>query len=207
VPTGWNLDSVICTGGDNTAIENGVTIHLDPGEDITCTFNNTFVAGPTGEATDSVGVGQDTYTTGEVVYGTGSGFTPNTDVDVYIVGDRAWNDGDAIPTDVSSDGMNPAVPTDAAGDLGPTNVWPPPLTPGEYDMVFDANRNGTYDELFDVVDDPNHPGFVVQAPPEPVGGIIVPVNKLELLASWLGLAALAALAALTVALVRRRGRA
>ena len=35
----------------------------------------------------------------------------------------------------------------------------------------------------------------------PVGGIAVPVNKLGLLAPWLGLAGLAAL---TVALVRRR---
>ncbi len=37
--------------------------------------------------------------------------------------------------------------------------------------------------------------------PVPVGGVIVPVSKLELLAPWMGLAALAAL---TVALVRRR---
>ena len=41
-------------------------------------------------------------------------------------------------------------------------------------------------------------------PPRPVGGVIVPVNRLELLAPWLGLAALASLAALTVALVKRR---
>ena len=38
----------------------------------------------------------------------------------------------------------------------------------------------------------------------PVGGIIVPVNKLELLAPWMGLVALASLTALTVVLVRRR---
>jgi len=41
-------------------------------------------------------------------------------------------------------------------------------------------------------------------PPEPIGGIVVPVNRLGLLAPWLGLAALASLAALAVALVRRR---
>ena len=41
------------------------------------------------------------------------------------------------------------------------------------------------------------------SPPIPVGGIIVPVSRLELLAPWVGLAALAALAALTVALIRR----
>jgi len=38
----------------------------------------------------------------------------------------------------------------------------------------------------------------------PVGGIAVPVNKLGLLAPWIGLAALASLAVLGVVLVRRR---
>jgi len=38
----------------------------------------------------------------------------------------------------------------------------------------------------------------------PVGGIVVPVNKLGLAAPWMGLAALAGLAALGVVLVRRR---
>jgi hypothetical protein len=38
----------------------------------------------------------------------------------------------------------------------------------------------------------------------PVGGIAAPVNKVELAAPWMGLAVLASLAALTVALVRRR---
>jgi hypothetical protein len=40
--------------------------------------------------------------------------------------------------------------------------------------------------------------------PVPVGGVIVPVSKVDLLGPWLGLAALAALAALTVVVVRRR---
>ena len=39
--------------------------------------------------------------------------------------------------------------------------------------------------------------------PTPVGGVIVPVNRLELLSPWLELAALAFLISLTVALVRR----
>jgi len=42
------------------------------------------------------------------------------------------------------------------------------------------------------------------APPVPVGGIAVPVDRLGLLAPWLGLTALVSLAALTVAVVRRR---
>ena len=37
-----------------------------------------------------------------------------------------------------------------------------------------------------------------------VGGVIIPVSKVELLTPWLGLVALAGLAALMVALVRRR---
>ena len=40
--------------------------------------------------------------------------------------------------------------------------------------------------------------------PEPVGGIVVPVDRLGLVAPWLGLVALAGLAALGVVLVRRR---
>ncbi len=52
-----------------------------------------------------------------------------------------------------------------------------------------------------VIVDPGGPG---QPPPVPVGGIVVPVNKVGLVSPWLGLAALASLAALTVALVRRR---
>ena len=39
VPTDWELDSVECTG-DSTSIANGVTIHLDAGEHVTCTFTN-----------------------------------------------------------------------------------------------------------------------------------------------------------------------
>jgi hypothetical protein len=179
------------------------TFQLDPGETVKCTFTNTLLTSPTGDSSDSDGVGEDTYTTREAVYATGSDFVPNTYVDVYIVGDLAWSDGMAIPPDVSHDGMD-TVLTDALGNLGPTLVWPPPLTVGEYDMVFDANRNGVYDEVLDVVDHPAHPGFVVQEP-VPIGGIIVPVNRLEFLAPWLGLVAVALLATFIVTLRRSLG--
>jgi hypothetical protein len=56
------------------------------------------------------------------------------------------------------------------------------------------------DPTYNVVTDYRPP----QPPPVPVGGAIVSVNKLGLFAPWLGLAALASLSALTVALVRRR---
>jgi hypothetical protein len=59
VPAGWDLDSVVCTGGDSTAIEDGVTIHLDPDEEITCTFTNTKQFTLT---VDKAGIGTGTVT-------------------------------------------------------------------------------------------------------------------------------------------------
>jgi hypothetical protein len=114
-------------------------------------------------------------------------------VDVYIVGDDTWTDGMTIPSDLSDDGMN-NVQTDGTGDLGPVAVWQPPLTVGEYDMVFDANQNGVYDAGIDVVNDPNHPGFTVVAPPSDdgpaVGGIAEPIDKVQLLVPWIALCGL-----------------
>jgi hypothetical protein len=40
VPSGWDLDDVVCTGGDSTGIADGVRVHLDAGEDVVCTFTN-----------------------------------------------------------------------------------------------------------------------------------------------------------------------
>ena len=73
----------------------------------------------------------------------------------------------------------------------------------------DGQRGDDLAGLDGQVVDQGGPGL---SPPVPVGGIIVPVSKLELLAlrlrsgqaPWPGLVALASLAALTVALVRRR---
>ncbi|WP_455370081.1 LamG domain-containing protein [[Eubacterium] cellulosolvens] len=139
----------------------------------------------TADATDSTGTIKDIFTTDETVYATGSGFTPGTSVDVYIVRDLAWNDGRAIPEDVSTDGMNTVV-ADSSGNLGPTAVWSPALTNGEYDMVFDINQNGQYDAGIDVVDHPDHPGFTVGTfEAGAVGGFYTPINKLSIIAPYL----------------------
>ena len=72
-----------------------------------------------------------------------------------------------------------------------------------YSVLSDPKKKKQYDQF----------GFVGDVPPggpgqqqrsRPIGGVIVPVNKLGLLAPWLGLAGLAGLAALAVALVGRR---
>jgi hypothetical protein len=39
-PDAWVLMEVVCTGGDIEVIDGGVIIHLDAGENITCTFTN-----------------------------------------------------------------------------------------------------------------------------------------------------------------------
>jgi len=161
VPGGWTLDDVTCIGGDSMPTASGVTVHLGAGEAITCTFSNLVSAPPSGSAADPAGLTKDVYAPKETVYAVGSGFVPNTTVDVHIVPNLTWVDGMTIPPDLSDDGMD-TLSADGSGDLGPAPVWPPLLTPGEYDLVFDANRNGRYDAATDVVDDPNHPGFVVE---------------------------------------------
>ena len=50
----------------------------------------------------------------------------------------------------------------------------------------DADQDGRFDKWADVVDDPNHPGFVVRAP---VGGTTKPARHRALLTPWLALAA------------------
>ena len=124
----------------------------------------TVLATPQGEATDAAGLAQDSYALDENVYATASGFPSNNRIDVYVVPDRAWSDGDGIPDDVG-DGMD-TFTTDGDGNLGPVVVWEAPLVPGEYDLVFDIGQDGVYDASIDHVDHPNHPGFIVERPPE-----------------------------------------
>jgi hypothetical protein len=82
------------------------------------------------------------------------------------------------------------------GDNDGDNVVTITITDGG-DGDYDLTANGAITE-------PGGPGQPPPPPPVPIGGIIVPVNKLEFVASWLALAALVVLAALAVALARRR---
>jgi hypothetical protein len=83
--------------------------------------------------------------------------------------------------------------TDDYGNFGPEVIWHAPLEIGEYDVVFDADGNGNYDEIPDFVNNPNHPGFTVVS--ATVGVEVYPVDKSALLMPWLGLVLLLALAA------------
>lgn len=117
------------------------------------------VACPTGEATDAVGGTKDVYTTRETVYASGSGFMPGDVVDIYVTEDKHWEDGMPINSTIYA---GPVTVTVAGnGTITGEEVWPDPV-PGEYDMVFDTNQDGSYN-TGDVVDNPNDPGFTVVA--------------------------------------------
>ena len=59
------------------------------------------------------------------------------------------------------------------GGIAPVLVWHTPLTPGRYDIVIDANRNGVYNAATDGLDS-GSPGFVVLASPPPTPPTDVP---------------------------------
>jgi hypothetical protein len=130
----------------------------------------TLPAPPTASSSSATGAPRDAYRTNEDVYATGSGFAAGTNVDIYVVPDQDWNDGDQIPQDVTG-----AVETVSVngGDISPVLVWHAPLAPGRYDIVVDANRNGDYDAATDGVDS-GSPGFVVLASPPPTPPTDVP---------------------------------
>lgn len=144
-------------------------------------------------ATDENGVEKNLFLANEdvAVSVKDGSFTPGSQVDIYVVVDAAWNEGDAITADVS--GGVDTVTVNANGAFGPPPpvVWPAPLTPGRYDVVCDANRNVVFDAGDGVDDAVLGTGFVVEEvpPPVPVGGIAFRANSFKLLAPWIGLTA------------------
>jgi hypothetical protein len=160
-------------------------------------------------ATETGQTPKDKYRTYEDVTVSGSGFTKNSKVAVYVVDEGKWLGGETI----ADYGIVAQATFTADGGGGIEGiVWHAPLEVGEYDVVFDANLNGDYDEITDFVDDPNHPGFTVMATPPPppprrtVGGEVFPVDKAALLLPWLGLGIVLILAAGGLILIRRQAR-
>ena len=156
-----------------------------------------------GQTTDSSGKPREDFLTRETVYAIGSGFLPGTFVNIYIINPNIWDDGKAIPSDVSGDGMN-TVSVSSLGGFGPIIVWPTLLTIGSYDIVFDANQNGQYDAGIDFVDHISLSGFSVSGFPTystAVGGFYATVNSYKVLLPYLVLACF--LGAVASVLIRR----
>jgi hypothetical protein len=170
-------------------------------QDVTITYTTGMPSG---------GSDSDTYYPDEDVTVSGTGFPLDTDIHVYVVDDGTWTGGESIGGDVG-DGRDTIHTDPVDGSIAPTIIWTHPLTIGEYDIVFDVDRNGTFDVISDVVDDPGHPGFTVMATPPPpprrtVGGEVFPVDKAALLLPWLGLGIVLILAAGGLILIRRQAR-
>jgi hypothetical protein len=150
-------------------------------------------------ATEAGRTSKDRYRANQDVEVFGSGFPPYSDIDVYVVEEGEWLGGETI-----ADYGIMVMKTFTTGDEGEIGgvIWEAPLEIGEYDLVFDADRNGIYDEIPDFVDHPNHPGFtVVEAA---VGGTVYPADKAALLLPWLVLSAGLILATGGLILIRRQ---
>ena len=91
-------------------------------------------------------------------------------MDIHVVQDQDWNDGDLIPSDVTGSVETVSVNN---GDIAPVLVWHAPLTPGSYDIVIDANRNSIYNAATDGLDS-GSPCFIVIANPPPTPPTDVP---------------------------------
>lgn len=108
---------------------------------------------------------RNTFNEGDPVFAQGKFFPPNENVDIYVTDDRSWSPGDSLSgLDVSDDGPNFNVATDSNGKILCTDVaYIPGLLPGDYDIVVDANQDGTFDKKDgDAVDGKNGRGFRVQ---------------------------------------------
>ena len=79
------------------------------------------IAPPLATSTIPSGAPKNTYRVDADVYATGTGFTPGTNVDSYVVPD--WNDGNPIPADATC-----AVETRSIvnGAIAPVLVWHAP---------------------------------------------------------------------------------
>ena len=128
--SGWDLGSVVCTGGDSSSIAGGVTIHLDSGEHITCTFSNEEL-----ELTGSITIVKETDPAGGAGFrftgslgtfylddGESRGFDNLTpvDYDVTEVAPSGWYLDDVICTGGDSDPITGGVTIhlEAGEDIG-----------------------------------------------------------------------------------------
>ena len=119
--------------------------------------SGTAAAGGIIASCDQNGNSKDKFYPGEGVYIGGSFISdPDSDGvgDIYVVKNKVWNDGDNI-TDVVLTKTNVPI-TDVDGQIYfLANVGDNPGDipyPGEYDVIYDLNRNGKYDDGEDPID-------------------------------------------------------
>lgn len=111
-------------------------------------------------STDFKGERENKFKTDESVYVIGRNFKPLTNVDIYVTKNRKWEKGDILSKtdDESSDGVE-TVQTTSRGKIPKTRIWGAPIVEGKFDIVVDANQDGTWDA---VDDRSKNPGFKVK---------------------------------------------
>jgi hypothetical protein len=139
------------------------------------------------ESCDSTGTKKDTFGVTKRVYATGSGYSPDTTYNIYIVEDViTWTDGMTIPTRVP--GTIETVTTDNDGNIPVTILSNEPLALGKYDILVDFEGNGKYDQNMDALDSCDvelTAGFHV-IPDVPLGTAIAIVSMIVALGAFLG---------------------
>ena len=113
-------------------------------------------------ACDSIGALQNVFAVGEMIYVVGGGFSAERSVDIWLVPNATWTDGDPLGI--------PVLPVVTVGTVksptGPHLKFGLPITalgkpPNDsYDVVVDFDQDGVYDAATDGVDDVMQwPGF------------------------------------------------
>ncbi|NMX21991.1 hypothetical protein C5S30_06085 [ANME-1 cluster archaeon GoMg4] len=180
------LNVTVNSGTWGTTLHNTATIDSNETNPSSNSVDTSVCAlPPTGESTDSDGWTKNEYTTEEDVYATGSGFNPIfANMNIYVFDDYAWTDGDNIAGYTIYASLM-SVPV-TGGNVGPVIIWEKKDTKiGEYDIFFDANKNGIYDAGIDAIDDPNHPGFTISGQEVPAltpFGLLALVGLLSVIA-------------------------
>jgi len=104
------------------------------------------------ESCNLIGEKIDSFELGEIVFVNGSGFSPSTGYNLYVVVDQeTWTDGMTIPERVPD--TEPFISSNADGTIGPITAWHNPQTTGNYDIIVDVNDNSQYDAGTDALDD------------------------------------------------------
>lgn len=90
----------------------------------------------------------------------GGEFNPLTTVDIYVTCNKSWAFGDPIGAD-QGDGID-TVQTDSRGNLPCVLIGAAPLAGGKFDIVVDANQDGTFNDCDTVYKQNGGAGFKVR---------------------------------------------
>jgi hypothetical protein len=190
-PGGWvafNVSHVITQSTTNVATAYGVDQYGQNVTDSDSAFVQVYYLNPTIESCDSSGATKDTFNVADNVYVKGTGYSPSTTYDLYVVQDvTVWSDGMTIPARVF--GTATTVSSDAGGNVPAALVWPGLLVLGKYDIVVDVNGNGVYDAGIDALDDGDievTAGFNV-IPEVPLGTFMVSAAMIVGFACYFGM--------------------